>query len=211
MIPAPWAHLRFFQDVWPGIERAIAADSRLILPPPESRFAALSLTPPERVRVVILGQDPYPTPGHAHGLAFSVLPDVSPLPRSLSNIFKELSADVGAAPASGDLRGWARQGVLLLNSCLSVPAGQAGGHAHLGWQALVAEILREVSLRPTAFILWGRHAQAERPHIQPGDHLICESAHPSPLSARRGFFGSRPFGRVNRWLVDRGEAPITWA
>ncbi|MCY1125228.1 uracil-DNA glycosylase [Frigidibacter sp. RF13] len=210
MIPPAWADLPFFTRYWPALSAAIAADPRLILPPEGQRFAALALTPPDAVRVVILGQDPYPTPGHAHGLAFSVEPEVSPLPRSLSNIFKEMEADVGTRPANGDLRGWAQQGVLLLNTCLSVPAAEAGGHTGLGWQRLAEEVLARVSQKPTAFLLWGGHAQALARHIVPGDHLILESAHPSPLSARRGFFGSRPFSRINGWLSERGEPPIRW-
>ena len=211
MIPEAWGHLRFFRESWPGIAKAIAAEPRQILPPAELRFAALALTPPAAVRVVILGQDPYPTPGHAQGLAFSVAPEVRPLPRSLTNIFKELDSDLGVRPANGDLRGWAAQGVLLLNTCLSVPAGDAGGHARLGWQKLTEEVLAEVSAWPCAFVLWGGHAQALRGHIRPGDHLLIESAHPSPLSARRGFFGSRPFSRVNVWLDAQGNAPVDWS
>jgi uracil-DNA glycosylase len=161
------------------------------------------------VRVVVLGQDPYPTPGHADGLAFSVAPGVS-LPRSLANVFAEMEADIGCRPPSGDLTEWARQGVLLLNTSLTVPAGRAGGHGGLGWRRLAGEVLDHVSMRPTAFVLWGRQAQALRRHVRPGPHLFVESAHPSPLSARSGFFGSRPFSRVNEWLADRGEVPIDW-
>lgn len=211
MIPASWAHLPFFTRDWPRLSAALAADSRVILPPIDQRFAALTLTPPDAVRVVILGQDPYPTPGHGMGLAFSVAAHVQPLPRSLTNIFKEMEADLGIRPANGDLSHWARQGVLLLNTCLTVPAGQAGGHARLGWQRLAEDVLRAVSMRPTAFVLWGAHAQSLKPFIAPGDHLIIESAHPSPLSARRGFFGSRPFSAVNDWLVAQGKTPIDWA
>lgn len=210
MIPAAWGHLAFFRRDWPRIEAALAAEHRTILPPAAMRFAALALTPPAAVRVVILGQDPYPTPGHAHGLAFSVEPDVAPLPRSLQNIFKELREDLGAFPGSGDLRFWARQGVLLLNAALTVPAGEAGGHGGLGWQRLAEEVLDAVSGRPTAFVFWGARAQAMAGHVRAGDHLLISSAHPSPLSARRGFFGSRPFGRVNGWLAARDEAPIDW-
>jgi uracil-DNA glycosylase len=211
VIPEAWAHLPFFTRDWPRIAAALAADRREILPPESQRFRALDLTPPGEVRAVILGQDPYPTPGHAHGLAFSVEPDVRPLPRSLSNIFKELSDDLGARPATGDLRPWARQGVLLLNTCLTVPSGAAGGHARLGWRRLAEAVLGEVSRRPTAFLLWGGHAQALAPQIRPGEHLVIETAHPSPLSARRGFFGARPFSRVNGWLEARGERPVDWA
>ncbi len=206
-----WADLPFFTTRWPAIKAALAEDSRLILPPPPQRFAALSLTQPEETRVVILGQDPYPTPGHAHGLAFSVEPDVTPLPRSLSNIFKELEFDLGLSRVSGDLRGWARQGVLLLNTALSVPAGEANGHKDLGWDHLIHEVLARTSDRPTAYVFWGKQAQRLENHLHPGDHLILKSAHPSPLSARRGFFGSRPFSAINTWLHARGHAPIDWA
>lgn len=209
-VPPAWADLPFFAEDWPRIAAVLARESRPVLPPHERRFHALALTPPGAVRAVILGQDPYPTPGHAMGLAFSVNPDVRPLPASLRNIFKELAEDTGDRLPDGDLSGWARQGVLLLNTHLSVPAGVAGGHARLGWEALAAQVLDRVSRRPTAFLLWGRPAQAQKRHIRPGGHLILESAHPSPLSAGRGFLGSRPFGRVNRWLAERGEPPIDW-
>ena len=210
-VPESWAHLPFFRQRWPEIAGRLAQDSRTILPPEAQRFAALTLTAPSQVRVVILGQDPYPTRGHAHGLAFSVEPNVHPLPRSLSNIFKEMHADIGSTPSSGDLRFWAHQGVLLLNSCLTVPEGAAGAHAKIGWHCLTEEVLAEVSKRPTAFLLWGAHAQGLARAIRPGDHLLIKTAHPSPLSARRGFFGSSPFSRVNGWFAARGQAPIDWS
>ena len=205
----PWTDLPFFGDDWPDIRDRIAAEPGVVLPPAPQRFAALAAAPPDAVRVVILGQDPYPTPGHAHGLAFSVEPDV-PLPRSLRNIFAEMRSDLGAAPDSGDLRFWARQGVLLLNTALSVPAGRAGGHARIGWDRLTRQVLARLDDRPRAFVLWGNHAQAFRPLLTRPDHLILASAHPSPLSARRGFFGSRPFSTVNNWLKSRGDTPIDW-
>ena len=208
--PGPWAHLPFFRSDWPRLQQALAADPRIVLPPEAQRFAALEACPPASVRVVILGQDPYPTPGHAHGLAFSAEPRVRPLPRSLSNIFKEMQADLGTCPPNGDLRFWAAQGVLLLNTCLTVPVGEAGGHAKLGWQALTEDVLRALSDRPRAFLLWGRPAQGFARHIAGPDHLILQSAHPSPLSAARGFFGSRPFSRVNDWLKAKGDTPINW-
>ncbi|WGW03142.1 uracil-DNA glycosylase [Tropicibacter oceani] len=208
--PGAWGHLAFFNRDWPAIRAAIAADSRQILPPDAQRFAALDACSPAQTRVVILGQDPYPTPGHAHGLAFSVDPDVRPLPRSLTNIFKEMQDDLGAAPANGDLRFWAQQGVLLLNTALTVPAGAAGGHAKLGWSRLTQEVLEQLSDRPRAFVLWGNHAQGYASHITGPGHLILRSAHPSPLSARRGFFGSRPFSQVNEWLKAGGDSPINW-
>lgn len=209
-IPAPWADLPFFSKDWPAIAEKLAADTREILPPAPQRFAALDLTPPDNTRVVILGQDPYPTPGHAHGLAFSVEPDVRPLPRSLNNIYKELQEDLAITRPNGDLRGWAKQGVLLLNTALSVPARDADGHKGMGWAPLVHQVLARTSQRPTAYILWGKSAQKLESFINPGDHLILKSAHPSPLSARRGFFGSKPFSAVNRWLAERGEDSIDW-
>ena len=204
-----WGELPFFTDHWPGIARALAEETRQILPPEEQRFRALQYLPPHMVRVVILGQDPYPTPGDANGLAFSVSPGTA-LPRSLKNIFAEIETDLGYMRTDGDLSDWARQGVLLLNTSLSVPAGEANAHKKLGWDALVQQVLDRVSQRPTAFILWGNNAQKLAKHIQPGDHLMVETAHPSPLSARRGFFGSRPFSRVNEWLTTRGDPAIDW-
>ncbi|MDE4174573.1 uracil-DNA glycosylase [Phaeobacter sp. PT47_59] len=206
-----WTDLPFFETRWPEIDTALQQDRREILPPASQRFAALELTQPEDTRVVILGQDPYPTPGHAHGLAFSVEPGVTPLPRSLSNIFKELQSDAHSSRPNGDLRAWARQGVLLLNTALSVPAGDANGHKDLGWDQLVREVLERTSGRPTAYVFWGKQAQRLEKHLHPGDHLILKTAHPSPLSARRGFFGSRPFSAINTWLQERGHAPIDWA
>lgn len=203
-----WADLPFFQDVLSDI--ALALEGTHFLPPANLTFAALERTQPRDTRVVILGQDPYPTPGHAHGFSFSVEPDVRPLPRSLNNIFKELKDDVGATPGNGDLRGWADQGVLLLNTSLSVAAGAAGSHASLGWQALTRQVLERLDPHPRAFILWGRHAQLQASDLS-GHHLFIRSPHPSPLSAHRGFFGSRPFSTVNRWLMDRGDVPIDWA
>lgn len=211
IIPTDWAYLPFFRHDWPGILAVLANDRRTILPPEGQRFAALSMTAPGQVRVVILGQDPYPTKGHAHGLAFSVEPDVRPLPRTLINIFKEMQDDIGSSPASGDLRFLARQGVLLLNSCLTVPEGSAGAHAKIGWNRLTEQVLAEVSRIPTAFLLWGAHAQSLARAIRPGDHLLIETAHPSPLSARRGFFGSCPFSRVNAWLASHGQPTIDWS
>ncbi len=206
-----WGALPFFADTLPGIEAALAREDRQVLPAPGQVFAALEMTQPEDVRVVILGQDPYPTPGHAHGLAFSAEATVRPLPRSLGNIYKEMRADLGAAPENADLRFWARQGVLLLNSVLTVPAGEAGGHAKLDWQVLTAQILATLSKAPRAFLLWGKPAQkAAAQSVTGSDHLRIETAHPSPLSARRGFFGSKPFSRTNDWLRARGQDPINW-
>lgn len=208
-VPAPWADLPFFRDDWPAI--AARLRDRDWLPGPGRVFAALALTPPAAARVVILGQDPYPTPGHANGLAFSVTPETA-LPRSLKNIFAEMRDDIGAAPPNGDLSGWARQGVLLLNTALSVLPGQAGAHAAWGWDRLARQaVARAQAERPLAFVLWGAHAQKAVAGLPRDCDLVIATAHPSPLSARRGFFGSRPFSRVNDWLCARGEAPVDWA
>lgn len=208
-VPAPWADLPFFRDDWPAI--AARLRDRDWLPGPGRVFAALALTPPAAARVVILGQDPYPTPGHANGLAFSVTPETA-LPRSLKNIFAEMRDDIGAAPPNGDLSGWARQGVLLLNTALSVLPGQAGAHATWGWDRLARQaVARAQAERPLAFVLWGAHAQKAVAGLPRDCDLVIATAHPSPLSARRGFFGSRPFSRVNDWLCARGEAPVDWA
>lgn len=213
MIPdgiGSWATLPFFGEVWPEISRIIDQEFREILPPSDLRFAALARTQPSNVKVVILGQDPYPTPGHANGLAFSVTPETA-LPKSLKNIFIELENDVGSRPDNGDLGHWADQGVLLVNTALTVPAGQAGGHANIGWDFLIREALELLSDRSRVFVLWGKHAQGFQRHIKGDDHLILASPHPSPLSAYRGFFGSRPFSKANAWLRQRGQAEINWA
>jgi len=205
-----WAELPFFAEDWPRIAEQLAADTRVVLPPAPQIFAALEHLQPSAVEVVILGQDPYPTPGHAHGYAFSAEPDVRPIPRSLVNIFNELDADLGASPQDPDLRFWADQGVLLLNNVLTVPAGCAHGHARLGWRKLTAQVLNGLSDRPRAYLLWGAHAQKAAAEVDPARNLKIETPHPSPLSARRGFFGSRPFSRVNDWLQGQGKPGIHW-
>jgi uracil-DNA glycosylase len=164
------------------------------------------------VRVLITGQDPYPTPGHPVGLSFSVAPDVRPLPRSLVNIFRELQDDLGLAPAaSGDLTPWSQQGVLLLNRVLTVRPGAAASHRRKGWEAVTEQAIRALVTRggPLVAILWGRDAQGLRPML--GDVPTIESVHPSPLSASRGFFGSRPFSRTNELLLAQGSSPVDWA
>ena len=205
-----WAELPFFAADWPRIAEQLAAEPREILPPAPKIFAALEHLQPAAVEVVILGQDPYPTPGHAQGYAFSAEPHVRPIPRSLANIFKELHDDLGAPPEDPDLRFWADQGVLLLNNVLTVPAGSANGHVKLGWQTLTAQVLARLSDRPRAYLLWGAHAQKAAAQVDPVQNLKMEIPHPSPLSARRGFFGSRPFSRVNDWLQGQGKPGIHW-
>jgi uracil-DNA glycosylase len=185
---------------------------------PATVLRALELTPRERVRVVILGQDPYHGPGQAEGLAFSV-PGGQRLPPSLRNIFAELQRDLGMPwPAAGHLGGWARQGVLLLNTSLTVEDGQPGAHARHGWEALTDEIVEAISKDPgpKAFMLWGAHAQAKAALISGGveQHAVLMANHPSPLSARRGptpFLGCGHFGAANRFLVGAGAAPIDWS
>lgn len=198
-----------------GWLRAEEEAGRRIYPPRGERLRALELTPLDRVKVVILGQDPYHAPGQAMGLSFSVPQGVRP-PPSLVNIFKELEADCGIPrPAHGDLSGWARQGVLLLNTCLTVEDGRAGSHAGRGWEAITDACVAAAAERhaPTVFMLWGSHAQAKAarvPRLKDGPHCVIGSPHPSPLSAYRGFFGSRPFSRANAFLDLHGRAIIDW-
>lgn len=175
------------------------------LPARADVFRALQV-PRERVRVVIVGQDPYPTRGHAHGLAFSVPATVRPLPKSLTNIFKELQDDLGGQPANGDLTPWVQQGVLLLNRVLTVRAGQPASHRGRGWETFTEAVLR--ATEPAVAVLWGNDAQTARPFFP--DAEVIATAHPSPLSAHRGFFGSRPFSRVNAALLAKGEQGIRW-
>ncbi|HEV2554354.1 MAG TPA: uracil-DNA glycosylase [Bosea sp. (in: a-proteobacteria)] len=217
--PTGWGALPVFAPGGAADHACAAADAEreaghVVAPAPERIFAALSLAPLESVRAVILGQDPYPTPGHANGLAFSYV-GPPPLPRSLVNIFRERQSDLGLAPpADGDLTPWARQGVLLLNTALTVREGasKAGSHLLLGWGAVTDALIAAVSAtRPhVVFILWGKPAQTKRLLVDEGRHHVLESPHPSPLSASRGFFGSRPFSHANTWLERQGEAPIRW-
>ncbi|HEY3535413.1 MAG TPA: uracil-DNA glycosylase [Pedococcus sp.] len=168
--------------------------------------------PLDAVRVLIVGQDPYPTPGHAVGLSFSVAPDVAPVPRSLANIYQELQADLGIPrPSTGDLSPWAERGVLLLNRVLTVSPGKPASHRGKGWESVTARAISALVARggPLVAILWGRDARNLVPHL--GEVPSIESAHPSPLSAHSGFFGSRPFSRANELLARQGAAPIDWS
>ncbi len=193
------------------LDRETAAGKQ-IFPAPELRLHALNKTPLSRVRVVIIGQDPYPTPGHAHGLSFSVRPDVKPLPKSLQNIFRELREDLGIENVNGSLDAWAEQGVLLLNAVLSVEQGRAGSHAKMGWEAFTDRIIAAINDKPepVVFLLWGAYAQKKGRVIDRERHAVIESPHPSPLSAYRGFFGSRPFSRVNAHLEALAGEVIDW-
>ena len=190
--------------------RAERGAGRAYLPDDDHVLRAFT-QPFDDVRVLVVGQDPYPTPGHAVGLAFSVAPDVRPLPRSLANIFRELTDDVGVpAPTTGDLTPWTRAGVLLLNRVLTVEPGLPGSHRGRGWEAVTDHAVRALAQRdrPLVAILWGREAQSLRPLL--GEVPIIESAHPSPLSASRGFFGSRPFSRASDLVQAQGGEPVDW-
>jgi uracil-DNA glycosylase len=183
-----------------------------VYPPDDQVFAALSYFSPTDTSVVILGQDPYHEHGQAHGLSFSVQPNIA-IPPSLRNIFAERENDIGLKPpVHGTLTQWAQQGVLLLNTSLTVREGVAGSHAKKGWEAITDQIIRTVNdnTERCVFILWGAHAQAKKKLITQGHHAILEAPHPSPLSAYRGFFGSSPFSRTNALLQEAGRAPIDW-
>ena len=183
-----------------------------VYPPAGKIFAAFDSCPYDKVRVVILGQDPYHGPGQANGLCFSVN-DGIPFPPSLINIFKEIQADTGAdMPSSGNLERWARQGVLLLNSTLTVDAGQAASHAGKGWEVFTDAVIRHLAenREGLVFILWGAYAIRKGAFIDRSKHLVLESPHPSPLSAHRGFFGNHHFSRANRHLIEQGKEPIVW-
>ena len=184
--------------------------SGTIYPPREKVFNAIQTTDLADVKVVILGQDPYHGPRQAQGLSFSV-PDDIPAPPSLQNILKELRSDIGEK-RSHDLTSWAEQGVLLLNACLTVPAGQANGHAGQIWEPFTDAVIKVVNEleEPVVFILWGSYARKKKPLITNDRHLVLESAHPSPLSAYRGFFGSQPFSKTNQFLKEAGREPIDW-
>jgi len=184
-----------------------------ILPKPSLWFNALNSTPLENVKVVILGQDPYPTPGHAHGLCFSVMPEVKPLPKSLLNIYKELQDDLSINNFhTGYLEPWAKEGVLLLNAVLTVEANRSNAHQNMGWEIFtdkVIEIINE-KLENVVFLLWGAYAQKKGAKIDTAKHLVLKAPHPSPLSAYRGFFGSKPFSKINNYLVNKNKKPINW-
>lgn len=186
--------------------------TRRIYPDMYDIFNSLKLTPYSSVKAVILGQDPYHEPGQAHGLSFSVREGTA-LPPSLKNIYKELEDDIGISPAkSGDLTPWAKQGVLLMNTVLTVRQGQANSHKGMGWEIFTDEVIHKLNERetPTAFILWGANARSKKAFITNPIHGIFESAHPSPLSAYNGFFGSRVFSCVNKFLVENEIPPIDW-
>lgn len=216
LCPPAWHSIledQFGQDYFLGLSSFLEKEmAQCVVYPPENMiFRALELVAPDKVRVVILGQDPYHGPGQANGLAFSVAPDC-PLPPSLKNIFKELKNDLGIGPPpNGDLSRWASQGVLLLNNVLTVRAHEANSHQKHGWEQFTASIVKKLNAgsRPLVFVLWGNFAQKKEPLIDVARHRIIMAAHPSPLSARY-WFGSRSFSRINAALEELGELPVNW-
>jgi uracil-DNA glycosylase len=205
---------QFELPYWQELQRFVDDERsrHVVYPPAEEVFTALHLTPLEEVKVVILGQDPYHGPGQAHGLCFSVRKGVRP-PPSLQNILTELESDLGIPrPADGDLTDWAREGVLLLNTTLTVRGGAAASHQGRGWETFTDRVIEVVNARPerVVFVLWGAAARRKEALVDRSRHVVIESPHPSPLSAHRGFFGSRPFSRANSALVEAGREPVDW-
>jgi uracil-DNA glycosylase len=202
------------KSYWKPLQQFVKDERKkyTVFPPDKDVFAALHLTPYEKVSVLILGQDPYHEVGQAHGLCFSVRPDVA-IPPSLQNIYKELHDDLGCTiPNNGCLTPWAEQGVLLLNAVLTVRAHQANSHQGKGWETFTDAIIRAVNDKPdrVVFVLWGAYARKKAPLINAARHVIIQSAHPSPLSASNGFFGSRPFSKINAALREAGKPEIDW-
>jgi uracil-DNA glycosylase len=216
-IPLPWRTMlrgEIEQPYFGALQHFVAEERRRgpVYPEDTEVYSALELTSPAAVKVVLLGQDPSPGVGQAHGLSFSVRPGVA-LPASLRNIFAELQSDIGCTPPPhGCLRAWAERGVLLLNSILTVRGGEIGSHAGHGWENLTDAMVRQLSAqaRPLVFVLWGKPAQRKQVLIDSQRHTVVCCAHPSPLSARNGFLGSRPFSRINQALIVSGQAPIDW-
>lgn len=200
----------YFTELDTSVEKAYK--NELIYPPQNQLFTAFALCPFPAVKVVILGQDPYHGENQAHGLSFSVKEGVT-TPPSLKNIYKEIASDVGVStPAHGNLEHWARQGVLLLNSTLTVQAGKPGSHQGLGWETFTDAVIKKISdeKEHTVFLLWGKFAQAKRSLIDDSKHLILEAPHPSPFSAYTGFFGCKHFSKTNTYLKEHGKTPIEW-
>ncbi len=216
-IEKSWAEVlnqEFKKDYFTKLKEFLLEEKKkhTIYPPGSLIFNAFNTTPFTEVKVVILGQDPYHGPGQAHGLCFSV-PDGIALPPSLKNIYKELSSDLGVEiPKMGNLTNWAKQGVLLINATLTVRKGQAGSHQKKGWETFTDAVIKQISDKKNnvVFILWGNYAQSKEKLIDTSKHFIVKSVHPSPLSASRGFFGSKPFSKTNEYLKSKGINPIDW-
>jgi len=217
VLTTDWDHIlasEFAQSYWQALQDFVTTErSRYqVFPSGENVFNALELTPFAKTQIVILGQDPYHEPGQAHGLAFSVQQGTR-IPPSLRNIYKELSNDIACeVPIHGNLTSWAQQGVLLLNTTLTVRSGQAASHQGHGWEQFTDQIIRELNNKtePIVFILWGASSRKKATLINQQRHVVIESSHPSPLSVRHGFFGSRPFSRANAVLIENGREPINW-
>ncbi len=204
----------YFENLVQFVKQEYTRFPNQIFPEGKYIFRAFDSCPFDQLKVVILGQDPYPTRGHAHGLCFSCDAHVRPLPKSLQNIFKELEDDLGIkAPANGDLNHWAKQGVLLLNSLLTVREGQPLSHANHGWEQFTDEVIQTINDQSEGviFVLWGSPAQAKAARVNTNKHIVLKAPHPSPLSAYRGFFGSKPFSRINGILEKQGKGVIRWA
>jgi len=202
----------YMRELYAFLEEEMAI-GKTILPKRSLWFNALNSTPLERVKVVILGQDPYPTVGHAHGLCFSAMPNVKPIPKSLLNIYRELKDDVGVDNFHTPyLQPWAEQGVLLLNAVLTVEAGKTNSHIGRGWEEFTSKVIEVVNkeCQNVVFVLWGAYAQKRGSSIDVTKHLVIKAPHPSPLSAYRGFFGSRPFSQINNYLLTHGKEAIDW-
>ena len=203
----------YFLELSTFVKNEYAQNPGRIFPAANEIFRAFDLCPPSKVKVVILGQDPYPTKGHAHGLCFSVDEKVKPLPKSLINIFKELESDLSIqVPANGDLSNWAQQGVLLINTVLTVREGLPDSHSGKGWEKFTDAAIQHLanSRSELVYVLWGAKAQKKVEYIDTQKNLIISSPHPSPLSAHRGFFGSKPFSRINEYLLKKGQTQINW-
>ena len=208
-ILAPIKNTEYFTELWKTVEERY--ETTKCFPPKNQIFRAIKLTPFDEVKVVIIGQDPYHNDNQANGLCFSVSDKVK-TPPSLKNIFKELEADLGIKKTSNELEMWAKQGVLLLNATLTVGAHEANSHKDLGWGQFTDFIIKEISDKKenVVFVLWGNFAQKKAGLIDTKKHFIIQSVHPSPLSARKGFFGSRPFSKINQFLEEKGKEPINW-
>ena len=208
-ILAPIKNTEYFTTLWEKVKEEYQTTK--CFPPKSQIFRAIELTPFDEVKVVIIGQDPYHNDNQANGLCFSVSDKVK-APPSLKNIFKELEADLGIKKTSNELEMWAKQGVLLLNATLTVRAHEANSHKDLGWGQFTDFIIKEISDKKenVVFVLWGAFAQKKAGLIDTKKHFIIQSVHPSPLSARKGFFGSRPFSKINQFLEEKGKEPINW-
>lgn len=204
---------KYFKDLMEFISVEYHENEGAIFPEKDQIFRAFDECPFDNVNVVLLGQDPYPTRGHAHGLCFSVEEDVKPFPKSLSNIFKEIESDLNQPiPTNGSLVRWAKQGVLLLNSVLSVREGEAGSHINKGWEQFSDAVIQELNNRKEGlvYLLWGSKAQEKGRCINTSENCVLSTVHPSPLSSYRGFFGCKHFSKANDYLISRGKTPIIW-